>query len=452
MLTTPPNPSNANTTTTDITNSPSENDFWSRLPLTVATNTPNSTKIEQIKRPTVPTLGFKTGVSQPSRNNQGKPSRSSPHDGSPSRKARINLLQKSSKNTSPPLTLPAPTTPTKTPIPIVVPLESAPYQLTNRYRDLKENGEKSSGLFVAEGPETIKLLLESDLIIESLLLKTSVHERLKKDIEIRLNRLSNNNFTVITVNGQSNYTKHVGYSARGALGVGEVPQSKSVEWLHNALTTTKSNQQQWRILAIDNSNNPANIGSMLRTANALEVDAVLLSDNCCDPWSRRSVRVSMGHCFSLPIIQCSSLKDDLLYLQDVDNVVCYSAVVQKGANESIFHQKNSKYVSRWCCVVGSEHEGVSEEILNVTKKIRIPMKDGVDSLSITSATSILLAQLRQVERTEEETSNQENAVPTIKEGMSESSSNSDIPFTTTIMLCTAVFALGILVGMKKKVN
>jgi tRNA G18 (ribose-2'-O)-methylase SpoU len=272
---------------------------------------------------------------------------------------------------------------------------------------LKEGGDESSssksGVFVAEGPETIKMLLRSDVHVESLLLKTAVYARLAADIQQRFGRVPSNVFVVVVVDGQSSFTSHVGYTARGALGVGRVPIQRSVTWLRESILLRKAPSEPWRLLGIDNSNNPANVGSMLRTARALGVDAVLLSGGCCDAWYRRCVRVSMGHCFHIPIVRCGkSMADDLVMLRESDGVECYSAVITDDAASA--HELVARGAEgggslgrggRWCCVVGSEHGGVSEEVMAVTKKIRIPMTEGVDSLSITSAASILIDQLRQ---------------------------------------------------------
>eukprot|EP01046_Picozoa_sp_COSAG06_P092933 COSAG06_NODE_39139_length_415_cov_195.212025_1_plen_56_part_10 len=51
--------------------------------------------------------------------------------------------------------------------------------------------------------------------------------------------------------------------------------------------------ESWRVLAIDTTYDAANLGGMIRSASAFGIDALLLSDDSCDAWYRRSVRVSM---------------------------------------------------------------------------------------------------------------------------------------------------------------
>jgi tRNA G18 (ribose-2'-O)-methylase SpoU len=314
-----------------------------------------------------------------------------------------------------------------------------------RYADLKAGPEGAlgarSGVFVAEGPEAIRHLLASDGVrIESLLLKHTVFARMRRQIEKRRERDSERDsalylktntvgvmgggggFDVFVAPSQRNFTEAVGYNARGALACGSVPAGRDVAWLRSELRRKDydgdddndddkgigggggggggpdTNGSGWRLLAVDGCNNPANLGNLIRTAAALQVDAVLLSDDCCDAWYRRSVRVSMGCCFRIPIVRCN-LGRALATLQNEDNVETFAALLSDTAaplaRMATAHARNSAGKERWCCVVGSEAVGISLEVQAVCRRhVRIPMAEGIDSLSITTATAIILARLR----------------------------------------------------------
>ena len=209
-------------------------------------------------------------------------------------------------------------------------------------------------------------------------------------------------------------------------------------------------------MAIDGSNNTANVGNLLRTAHALEVDAVLLSASCCDPWYRRAVRVSMGHCFHIPTIKCESLADTLLLLQEEDRVQCYSAVITDDAADIAAVAGPSSVrssIPRWCCVLGSEHAGVSPEVLSVTTNVRIPMRPGVDSLSITAAASIVLAYLRRGDG-ESGTTSGDGRLKDRKNTCAGSSSDSERNGGVfhMLMLGLAGFAVGVAVGQRTRVS
>ena len=107
--------------------------------------------------------------------------------------------------------------------------------------------------------------------------------------------------------------------ARGAMACGAIPdymQRNGYSWLKRILSTgtakfpamaipTNKPKPVRRLLALDAVSNAANMGSIIRTAAAFSIDAIILSDDSCDPWYRQSVRTSMGHVITVPIIRVS---------------------------------------------------------------------------------------------------------------------------------------------------
>jgi hypothetical protein len=107
--------------------------------------------------------------------------------------------------------------------------------------------------------------------------------------------------------------------ARGALACGVVPRERDETWLehfvHDKVVLEKSDkppqQQQQRgrlrLLALDGICDTSNLGSMIRCASAFGIDAVILSNDCCDVWYRRTIRVSMGHVFRVTVVRVPNL-------------------------------------------------------------------------------------------------------------------------------------------------
>ena len=87
-------------------------------------------------------------------------------------------------------------------------------------------------------------------------------------------------------------------------------------------TVLRDDRGSWRVLAIDTTYDAANLGGMIRSASAFGVDALLLSDDSCDAWYRRSVRVSMGHIFRVPVVRCVDLAATLRELQESAGLRC----------------------------------------------------------------------------------------------------------------------------------
>ena len=199
---------------------------------------------------------------------------------------------------------------------------------------------------------------------------------------------------------------------RGALACGVVPQGLTEEWLDNFLNsrTTTTKKKGIRLLALDGVCDTANLGSMIRTASALGVDAIVLSADCCDEWYRRSVRVSMGHIFLVPVVRVTNLAaflnkwsvkqadDNTTRYEERLLIHSYAAVVAETSSSGnaretlVLEQLQHGYVSSsWCCVLGNEGNGISDEVADsCTDTIRIGMKDGVDSLSVVVACGILI--------------------------------------------------------------
>ena len=268
------------------------------------------------------------------------------------------------------------------------------------YRNLRQVvNPNRDGLFIVEGPESIALLLKAVHIeVLSIFCKPTVFERLKILVRDRKNydAPTNRSFQVFIASSTSIMTQCVGYSLqRGALACGRVPLERDESWLMaNVLLGTK---RFWRVLAIDGCNNTANMGSLLRTASAFGIEAVLLSSDCCDAWYRQSVRVSMGHIFRTPVVRVADLAKTLRRLASDHNLVSFAAVIDQNAIK-LEELPMEETPSRWCGVVGSEDKGISVAVREVSKYLcRIDMAPGVDSLAITVASGVFLNGLRERE-------------------------------------------------------
>ena len=124
-----------------------------------------------------------------------------------------------------------------------------------------------------------------------------------------------------------------------------------------------------RIAVLENVMNPTNIGAIFRSAAALGMDALLLTDEGSDPLYRRAIRVSMGTVFQLPwaYTAAMALKDDSLRLDDARLAACEKLAV----------------------VLGTEGDGLADgTIADCDWTVRIPMAHGVDSLNVAAASAV----------------------------------------------------------------
>jgi len=142
-------------------------------------------------------------------------------------------------------------------------------------------------------------------------------------------------------------------------------------------------------LAIENLQDPGNLGTMLRTAEAMGLDGAILSSNCADIWSPKVVRAAMGAIFRLPFIITEDLPNLFLSLRE-KNMRVIAAVVNSGANSIL----NINLSCGVVVVVGNEGSGLSEECINAcTELVTIPMRGRAESLNAAAAASILMWEL-----------------------------------------------------------
>lgn len=285
----------------------------------------------------------------------------------------------------------------------------------NNLQDGKNNitsTERSKKVFIAEGTETVRLLIQRQehfpddddpIQIQSILVKPSVlfepPVQLLTDVEDALSR-PNAGFRVLV--GEESVLSHIAgfQGSRGAFACGYVPVHRDEAWLLNQIHLKQQKQQSVRLLALDGISDTANLGSMIRCASAFEVLAVVLSDNCCDAWYRRSIRVSMGHIFKVPCVRVGQLSSFLTTLRNSSlPIESYAAIIDPNADLILERMDRGTVGDSWCCVMGNESNGISDTVRRACSlTIRIDMDSSVDSLSVPIATGILLHGLREREK------------------------------------------------------
>jgi tRNA G18 (ribose-2'-O)-methylase SpoU len=177
--------------------------------------------------------------------------------------------------------------------------------------------------------------------------------------------------------------------ARGAMACG-IPLRVDEEMLLDQMAPKAL--PEMRILALDGISNMANMGSIIRCAAAFGVHAMVLSKDCCDPWYRRSVRVSMGYISQVPIMRLQEHDDLRLLIRKLRDkgIHSYAAVVDDETSLLESFDKGDVAES-WCCVLGNEANGVKKSVADeCDHKLRIGMVDGVDSLSVSIAAGVML--------------------------------------------------------------
>lgn len=140
-------------------------------------------------------------------------------------------------------------------------------------------------------------------------------------------------------------------------------------------------------LILDGIQDPGNLGTILRAADAFEVP-VVLADGCADPYGEKTVRATMGAVFRCPPLQAAT-EEILAQCRDRKLPVCVTALSETA--------EDIRGVDLNACVtvIGSEGQGVSEAFLEAAaKQTIIPMSSRCESLNAAVAATVVLWELR----------------------------------------------------------
>ena len=147
-----------------------------------------------------------------------------------------------------------------------------------------------------------------------------------------------------------------------------------------------------RVAVLEDIVDHTNVGAIFRSAAALGIDAVLVSPRCGDPLYRRSVRVSMGTVFQVPWARLDSWPDDLQVLKDHGFEVAALELTADAQDVDVVAARNP---DKLALVLGTEGAGMSAETLAaVDLAVKIPMRNGVDSLNVAAASAVAFWELR----------------------------------------------------------
>ena len=142
-----------------------------------------------------------------------------------------------------------------------------------------------------------------------------------------------------------------------------------------------------RAAVLENVMNPTNVGAIFRSAAALGMDAVLLTEGCCDPLYRRAIRVSMGTVFQVP----------WAWIEDVSvlgGLGFKTAAMALTGDPLSLRDPRLAREDRLAIVLGTEGDGLAPAtIARCDYTVRIPMAHGVDSLNVAAASAVAFWQL-----------------------------------------------------------
>ncbi len=244
---------------------------------------------------------------------------------------------------------------------------------------LRNRLEPEKGLFIAESPKVIGTALSAGLEPVSFLME---QRHITGDAASLLARFPD--VPVYTAEREL-LARLTGYTlTRGVLCAMRRPAPKS---------PTEVIAGAKRIAVLESVVDATNIGAIFRSAAALGMDAVLRSPTCCDPLTRRAVRVSMGTVFQLPWATFDTWPaGGMEILRGAGFATCAMAL----RDDSLaLGDERLNSLPKLAIVLGAEGDGLANgTIAACDYTVRIPMAHGVDSLNVAAASAVAFWELR----------------------------------------------------------
>lgn len=234
----------------------------------------------------------------------------------------------------------------------------------------KKKARVSSGTFVIEGVRILEEALSSGMKPVLTLYTENLNERAIALVDdVRSQGLKSDEVMPHVLSAASDTE-----NSQGVLMVFPFPELESPKEIGS-------------VLILDQLRDPGNMGTLLRSALAADVDAVWTTPDCVDPFSPKVIRSGMGAHFRLPI-------SNLSYNEISDNLYKHKLELFISEMEDGTTHTEANLQQASAIVVGSESVGVSEQLLSMDHiKIRIPMPGKIESLNASVAGSILLFEM-----------------------------------------------------------
>lgn len=265
---------------------------------------------------------------------------------------------------------------------------------------LRNRLEPSKGLFIAESPKVIDRALAAGREPISLLVEESWIDGMSGMFDVIEKRWGDG--IPVYVASPEQLKRLTGYRLhRGALAAMKRWSLPSVEEVCRGAR---------RVAVMENIVDHTNVGALMRSAAALDVDAVLVTPSCGDPLYRRAARVSMGTVFQVPWTRIGG--DDKHYwpftgMRELhglgfttvamaleDDSISLAELVRRLNNT----ETESDHIDKLALIFGTEGDGLSHHTISrADLTVKIPMSHGVDSLNVAASSAVAFYATRRVD-------------------------------------------------------
>jgi len=234
----------------------------------------------------------------------------------------------------------------------------------------KSNARKQSGYFLVEGVREIDIAIRNNYFIKKIIYNPTLinFDKVKKYVKGKTECIETTN----------NVYKKISYrsSTEGLIAL--------VEKKNHNIDTLKINNRSPLILILDGIEKPGNIGALLRTSDAANIDAVFIINQKTDLYNANIIRSSIGCLFSNNII-LTTAEETIGFLKK-NNIKIFSSFLKASRK-----YQEINYNDACAIVLGSEDKGISKKWIDGSDElIYIPMQGHIDSLNVSNSGAIII--------------------------------------------------------------
>lgn len=256
-----------------------------------------------------------------------------------------------------------------------MPVTSKDNQWIKEWRALSSDAKhrRESGLFAIEGARLCGDALRSGVVCDTVLYTAEAARRYAEVVEPLLAQATN----------------RVEIAPSLARAMGDTNNPQGVFCIANFLDNSY-NMDKIDIMgfygALENIQDPGNLGTIIRTAEAMGLSGLLLSEGCCDVYNPKVLRGSMGGVFRLPLLRVGDMTEAVTALNN-KGLVTFACVVDADA----IPVQSAGLGRGGVAVIGNEGNGLCvDTVAACTKRVTIPMAGRAESLNASMAAGIVL--------------------------------------------------------------
>ena len=242
---------------------------------------------------------------------------------------------------------------------------------------LKSKNRQKESKYIIEGYRILTLAIECEADLDYVFINETFEE--KKEHKNFLNILGEKNIKVFRTTNKIFKELVDTENTQGILGVIKFKERK-IE--HNIKCDNKF------ILILDRIQDPGNMGTIIRTADAAGVDAIIALKGCVDIYNPKVIRSTMGSIFDMNIIHCTQ-EECLKELKSKDFKIVSSFL----NTDNFYHE--TKYHDRTALVIGNEANGVNDDLIEGSDLlVKIPIYGNAESLNAAISSAILMYEIK----------------------------------------------------------